>query len=49
MSEGNVLPVGVLGRTLTDWWGLRPALLETDGELIEAEEVDEVLEWVCAW
>lgn len=49
MLEGKVEDVGVAGRTLTDECGDRVLCawleIETVGEVIEAEEVEDALEW----
>jgi len=47
MFEGKVPVVGVAGRTLTEWWGLR---VGREALLIEPEpfeDVDDALE--CVW
>lgn len=50
----DVVLVGVAGRTLTEWWGLRPVCMGVFDMLVETElvdDVDDALEWVwwCAW
>lgn len=48
MLDGKLPVVGVAGRTLTEWCGLRVGrgtlLMEMDPEPLE--EVDEALEWL---
>jgi hypothetical protein len=54
-KPANEPMVGVAGRTLTEWWGLRvdegSGVLETEVETEPLEEVDEALlwEWWWAW
>lgn len=51
MLVGKVELVGVAGRTLTEVWGerdLRPET-ETAGEAMEAEDVEDALEWEWWW
>lgn len=45
----DVAEVGVAGRTLMEWCGLRPVCIGVLDMLVETElveEVDEALEWV---
>ena len=46
MFEGKALVVGVAGRTFTEFRGDRGLLA---GVVIEFDEVEEALEWVCWW
>lgn len=51
MLEGNVVVVGVEGRTLTEGCGERLGALAVEGKAeewteLEVEEVEEALEWV---
>ena len=57
MFDGNVVAVGVEGRTFTDVWEERPVVFEAlfvDGKAeewteLEVEEVEEALECVWTW
>lgn len=49
MLLGKVLPVGVAGKTLTEWWGLRAfciGVLETDVETEPFDDVELALLWL---
>lgn len=52
MLEGKEEEVGVAGRTLMELWGDLVSLwpeMDTAGEVMDIEDVEEALEWVWWW